>query len=112
MDNNVKGFYNDKVVMQFAIATARPVFANRRAREQLGLAEGELRGTMADIWADPADRDRLLAELQAKGVQASAEPVGGTPAQAWLDARLPAATDSAALARIAPSRALDCAALR
>lgn len=54
-------------VMISDIATARPVFANRRAREQLGLAEGELRGTMADIWADPADRDRLLAELQAKG---------------------------------------------
>lgn len=55
---------------------------------------------------------RRQAELQGKGVQAQVEPVGGTPAQAWLDARLPAGADRAALARIARSQPLDCAQLR
>ena len=52
------------------------------------------------------------AELRDKGVQAQVEPVGGTPAQAWLDARLPGAVDRAALARIARSQPLDCAQMR
>lgn len=53
---------------------------------------------------------RRQAELQGKGVQARVEPVGGTPGQRWLDARLPQGADRAALARIAPSQARDCAA--
>ena len=52
------------------------------------------------------------AELRGKGVQAQVEPVGGTPAQAWLDARLPVTAERAALARIAASQPLDCARLR
>lgn len=52
------------------------------------------------------------AELRGKGVQAQVEPVGGTPAQAWLDARLPVGADRAALARIARAQPLDCARLR
>lgn len=55
---------------------------------------------------------RRQAELQGKGVQAQVEPVGGTPAQAWLDARLPPTADRAVLARIARSQPLDCAQLR
>lgn len=55
---------------------------------------------------------RRQAELQGKGVQAQVEPVGGTPAQAWLDARLPPTADRAALARIARSQPLDCSQLR
>ena len=55
---------------------------------------------------------RRQTELRGKGVQAQVEPVGGTPAQAWLDARLPAGADRAALARIARSQPLDCAQLR
>ena len=55
---------------------------------------------------------RRQAELRGKGVQALAEPVGGTSAQAWLDARLPASIDPATLAAIAPAQPLDCAALR
>jgi hypothetical protein len=39
-------------------------------------------------------------------------PLGDTPSQAWLDARLPTATDPASLAAIAASRAIDCATLR
>jgi PAS domain S-box-containing protein len=54
-------------VMISDIGSGRPVFINRKAREQLDLADGELRETMRDIWADPADRDRLLAELRANG---------------------------------------------
>lgn len=55
---------------------------------------------------------RRQAELRGKGVQAQVEPVGGTPARAWLDARLPATADRNALARIAHSQPLDCAQLR
>ena len=55
---------------------------------------------------------RRQAELRGKGVQAQVEPVGGTPAQAWLDARLPAEPDRSALARIARAQPLDCAQLR
>lgn len=55
---------------------------------------------------------RRQAELRGKGVQAQIEPVGGTPAQAWLDARLPAEPDRSALARIARVQPLDCAQLR
>lgn len=61
--------------------------------------------------SEPGAR-RRQAELRGKGVQAQVEPVGGTPAQAWLDARLPANAERAALARIARSQPLDCAQLR
>ena len=55
---------------------------------------------------------RREAELQAKGIPALAEPLGDTTAQAWLDARLPADANRAALAAIAPSKPVDCASLR
>lgn len=55
---------------------------------------------------------RREAELQAKGIPALAEPLGDTAAQAWLDARLPANANRAALAAIAPSKPVDCASLR
>lgn len=54
---------------------------------------------------------RREAELKAKGIPALAEPLGDTTAQAWLDARLPAAANRAALAAIAPSKPVDCASL-
>ena len=63
-------------------------------------------------FSSEAGARRRLEQLQGKGVQARAEPVGGTPAQAWLDARLPAEVAPASLARIAPSQPLDCAQLR
>jgi hypothetical protein len=55
---------------------------------------------------------RREAELRGKGFAAQATPLGDTPAQAWLDARLPAAANRAALAGVAPSRGIDCATLR
>ena len=55
---------------------------------------------------------RREAELRAKGFAAQAAPLGDTPAQAWLDARLPAGVDRGALLRIASARPLDCAELR
>ena len=54
---------------------------------------------------------RREAELKAKGIPAQAEPLGDTAAQAWLDARLPADANRAALAAIAPSKPVDCASL-
>lgn len=55
---------------------------------------------------------RREAELRGKGFAAQATPLGDTPAQAWLDARLPAAANRAAAAAVAPSRSIDCATLR
>lgn len=55
---------------------------------------------------------RREAELRGKGFAAQATPLGDTPAQAWLDARLPSSTDPASLAAVAPSRGIDCATLR
>lgn len=52
---------------------------------------------------------RREAELRGKGFAAQAVPLGDTPAQVWLDARLPAGVDRVALVRIAPARPLDCA---
>ena len=79
-------------------------------RDLFVMAQGEEANSIAlGRFSTEAGARRRQAELQAKGVQARAEPVGGTPAQAWLDARLPATADPAALARIAPSRAVDCA---
>ena len=57
-------------------------------------------------------RGKALEELKAKGIPAQAEPLGDTTAQAWLDARLPADANRAALAAIAPSKSVDCASLR
>ena len=54
---------------------------------------------------------RREADLKAKGIPAQAEPLGETSAQAWLDARLPADANGAALAAIAPSKPVDCASL-
>src|SRR5690606_18392271 len=55
---------------------------------------------------------RREAELRGKGFAAQATPLGDTPAQAWLDARVPAAANRGALAAMAPSRTIDCATLR
>ena len=55
---------------------------------------------------------RREADLRSKGFAALASPLGDVPVQAWLDARLPDGVEAAGLARIAPSRALDCATLR
>jgi len=55
---------------------------------------------------------RREAELRAKGIPAQAEALGSTPAQAWLDARLPANADRASIASIAPSKPIECAAAR
>lgn len=55
---------------------------------------------------------RREAELRDNGFAAQATPLGDTPAQAWLDARLPAAANRATVAAVAPSRGIDCATLR
>ena len=55
---------------------------------------------------------RREAEVRGKGFAAQATPLGDTPAQAWLDARLPTAANRAAVTAVAPSRAIDCATLR
>lgn len=55
---------------------------------------------------------RREAELRGKGIPAQAEAIGDSAAQAWLEARLPANANRAALAAIAPSTSVDCASLR
>ena len=55
---------------------------------------------------------RRQADLRGKGFEALAEPLGGGPVQAWLDARLPPGVEPASLGRIAASRPVDCATLR
>lgn len=55
---------------------------------------------------------RREAELRGKGFEVQAAPLGNAPAQAWLDARLPATLGRAAVAGIADNRPLDCATLR
>ncbi len=55
---------------------------------------------------------RREAQLAAKGFIARAEPLGDTPPQWWLDARLPAGANLTALALVALSKPLDCATLR
>ena len=55
---------------------------------------------------------RREAELRGKGFAAQATALGDTPAQAWLDARLPTAANRAAVTAVAPSRGIDCATLR
>ena len=54
---------------------------------------------------------RRQAQLNGKGFEARAEPLGDTPPQWWLDARFPADASRATLTAIAPSRPLDCARL-
>ncbi len=55
---------------------------------------------------------RREAEHKAKGIPAQAAPLGETPAQSWLDARLAAGANRAAIAALAPSKPVDCAGLR
>ena len=55
---------------------------------------------------------RREAELQGKGFPAQASPLGGSPAQWWLDVRLPANADRAAVAAYGPSRPVPCDTLR
>lgn len=77
------------------------------------LAQGEDANSIAlGRFSSEAGARQRQAELQGKGVQASVGPIGGTPAQAWLEARLPAGADGAALAKLAPSQPLECARLR
>lgn len=54
---------------------------------------------------------RRQAQLAGKGFSASAEPLGDTAAQWWLDARFPADASRVTLTAIAPSKPLDCARL-
>jgi PAS domain S-box-containing protein len=54
-------------IMISEIGTARPLFANAHARGQLGLGSGPLPETMRGTWANPGDRDRLLAEIEWNG---------------------------------------------
>ncbi|HMT39160.1 MAG TPA: SPOR domain-containing protein, partial [Thermomonas sp.] len=55
---------------------------------------------------------RREAELRAKGFPAQASPLGGSPAQWWLDVRLSANADRAAVAAFGPSRPVACDTLR
>jgi hypothetical protein len=55
---------------------------------------------------------RREAELRGKGFAAQALPVGGGPGQWWLDVRLPATADRAAVAAFGPSRPVACDTLR
>ena len=55
---------------------------------------------------------RREAELRAKGFAAQAAPLGDRAPQWWLDARIAAGTDRAALAVIAPSGPIECTGLR
>ena len=55
---------------------------------------------------------RREAELRAKGFPAQASPLGGNPAQWWLDVRLSANADRAAVAAFGPSRPVACDTLR
>jgi PAS domain S-box-containing protein len=48
------------------IVTARPLFINRLARSQLGLT-GEDPPSLRGAWAEPTDRGKLIAEVEAKG---------------------------------------------
>ena len=52
---------------------------------------------------------RREADLRGRGFAAQAEPLGGGPAQPWLDARLRAGVDPAALAARGGLRGIDCA---
>ena len=52
------------------------------------------------------------AELRAKGFPAQASSLGGSPAQWWLDVRLSANADRAAVAAFGPSRPVACNSLR
>lgn len=63
-------------------------------------------------FSSEAGAHRRLAELKGKGFTAQLEPIGGSAAQLWLDARLaqPDARDS--LAQLAPAQPLDCKQMR
>lgn len=103
-----------------------PVQASREAA--LALAEKLKASGVADLFVMTQGADvnsialgrfgseesarRRAAELAGKGVQAQVEPLGGTPAQAWLEVRLPEGMDRTSLASIAPMQPLDCAQLQ
>jgi cell division septation protein DedD len=77
------------------------------------MSEGDAANSVAlGRYGSEAAARRREAELKAKGIPAVAEAVGGSAAQAWLEARLPANADRAALAAVAPSESIDCATLR
>ena len=59
-----------------------------------------------------AAAQRRQAEVVSKGFAAQVAAVGGTPAQHWLDARLPQTANRVNLVRIATAQPLDCSALR
>lgn len=63
-------------------------------------------------FSSEAGARRRLAELKGKGFTAQLEPVGGSAAQLWLDARLSQADAGGQLAKLAPSQALDCKRMR
>ena len=60
--------------------------------------------------SEPAAQ-RRQSELRGKGFPAQVAAIGGIPAQAWLDARLPQSAHRVDLLRIAPAQPLDCSAL-
>ncbi|HTL13941.1 MAG TPA: SPOR domain-containing protein [Thermomonas sp.] len=55
---------------------------------------------------------RREADLRARGFAARAAPLGAGEPRWWLDVRLPAGADRAALAALGPSAPLDCDRLR
>lgn len=89
------------LAQQLEAAGVRDLFVMTQGEEANRIALGRFRSE--------AGARRRQAALQAIGVQARVEPVNATPAQAWLEARLPATADPATLERIAPShRVVDC----
>lgn len=89
------------LAQQLEAAGVRDLFVMTQGEEANRIALGRFRSE--------AGARRRQAALQAIGIQARVEPVNATPAQAWLEARLPATADPATLARIAPShRVVDC----
>ena len=75
-------------------------------------AGGDANSIALGRYGSEAAARRRQADRRGKGFAAQAEPLGDTPMQAWLDARIPAGVDPASLARIAALRTLDCATLR
>lgn len=77
------------------------------------LTQGDAANSIAlGRFSSEAGARRRQEGLQGKGIAAQIAPIGGTAAQYWLDARLPPDADRAALAKLAPAQALDCARLR
>lgn len=77
------------------------------------MAQGDAVNSIAlGRFGSEAAAQRRQAEVVSKGFAAQVAAVGGTPAQHWLDARLPQTADRVNLVRIAPAQPLDCSALR